>query len=218
MISIMSSLMSVACVSLVVPRILCPSCKQEEPPENILVLSHISSIILLLFYFTYLYFRLYSHAHIFQSDNDTEENENRELSPWAAGIVLILATVGISQCADYFVDSIDGIVETFNISRTFIGLIIVPIVGNVGQLVITVKAAMDDKLGFAIGVMVESTLQIAILIIPFMVIMGRIIGVEMTLLFDAFETTVLFLAVIVQNCLVQDGRTNYFEGVMLIAT
>lgn len=221
---IMSSLMIVSSASLVVPSALystfTPS-KPSDPSENVLVLSHITSIILLVFYIMYLYFRLKSHAHLFKDDSVAEADECDEshaLGPWAASIVLILATVGVTVCSDYLVDSIDGVVEASHVSRAFIGMIIVPIVGNAGEYATTVNAAMKGKLNLAIGIVVDSTLQIALFVTPFLVVLGWIIGQPMSLRFDTFETTVFFLAVIVVNCLIQDGQTNYFEGAMLIAT
>jgi Ca2+:H+ antiporter len=218
---IMSSLMIVSSASLVVPSALystfTPS-KSSDPSDNVLTLSHITSIILLIFYIMYLYFQLKSHAHIFSDCNVVEADERHELGPWAASIVLIIATVGVTVCSDCLVDSIDGFVETSHVSRAFIGMIIVPIVGNAGEYATTVNAAMKGKLNLAIGIVVGSTLQIALFVTPFLVILGWIIGQPMSLRFDTFETTVFFLAVIVVNCLIQDGQTNYFEGAMLIAT
>jgi calcium/proton exchanger len=211
----MSSLMIVASISLIVPSALYATfSKSSEPDKHILVLSYITSIILLIFYLIYLYFQLKSHKHLFES----EEEEGHDLGPIAASIVLILSTVGITFCSDSLVDSIDGIVEASGVSKTFIGLIIVPIVGNAGEYATTVKAAMKDKLNLAISVVVGSTLQIALFVTPFLVILGWIIGEPMALRFDTFETTCFFLAIVVLSCLIQDGRTNYFEGVLLIGT
>jgi len=213
----MSSLMIVASASLIIPSALystLPQSNSTEPDIHILTLSYITSIILLAFYLVYLYFQLKSHARLFEA----AEEEGHDLSPVAASIVLIMATVGVMVCSDSLIDSIDGIVEASHVSRTFIGLIIVPIVGNAGEYATTVKAALKGKLDLAIAVVVGSTLQIALFVTPFLVILGWIIGQPMELRFDTFETTVFFLAVVVVNCLIRDGRTNYFEGALLIGT
>jgi calcium/proton exchanger len=213
----MSTLMIVASASLVVPSALFAtfaSSKSLKPDDPILALSYVTSIILLVFYLVYLYFQLKSHKNLFEA----EEEELHDLGPVAASIILIMATVGVTVCSDSLVDSIDGIVQASHVSKTFIGLIIVPIVGNAGEYATTVKASMKDKLNLAIAVVVGSTLQIALFVTPFLVILGWIIGQPMTLHFDTFETTVFFLAIVVVTCLVRDGRTNYFEGVLLIGT
>jgi calcium/proton exchanger cax len=216
--SIMSSLMIVSSASLIIPSALYSTSESSDPSGTILVLSYVASIILLIFYIMYLYFQLKSHAHLFKDCNAVEEGVRHELDVWAASIVLITATVGVAVCSDYLVDSVDGIVKASHISRSFIGLIIVPIVGNAGEYATTVNAAVTNKLDLAVSIVVGSTLQIALFITPFLVILGWIIGQPMALRFDPFETTVFFLAVVVVNCLIRDGRTNYFEGALLIGT
>jgi len=212
----MASLMVIASASLIVPSTLyaVSGSKSIEHDQNVLTLSHITSIILLILYAVYLYFQIKSHAHLFKE----EEAGDKELDPWSASAVLILATLGVTVCSDNLVDSIDGVVESLNISRPFIGLIIVPIVGNAGEYVTAVSASMRNKLDLAVSLVVGSTLQIALFVTPFMVIVGWIINRPMTLMFDIFETAVFSLAVLVVNYLVQDGRTNYFAGALLIGT
>ena len=224
--SIMSSLMIVASASLVIPSAsyfadlrsnnLEPNLK-ESP--YILTLSHIAAIILLFFYLLYLFFQLKTHADIFAGSNEAEPDAGSpELDAWAAGFVLVLSTIGVSFCSDYLVDSVDGSVEALGVSRAFIGLILVPIVGNAGEMVAAVNQAGKGNIDFALGLIVGSTLQIALFVTPFLVILGWIIGKQMSLLFDTFQTTVLSMSVIVVNCLVRDGRSNYFEGFLLLGT
>lgn len=103
-------------------------------------------------------------------------------------------------------------------SRAFIGLIPVPIVGNAGELVAVINQVRKNNIDFAIGLIAGSTLQIALFFTPILVILGWIIGKPMSLRFDTFQTTVLSMLVIVVNCLVRDGRSNYFEGFLLLGT
>jgi Ca2+:H+ antiporter len=153
---------------------------------------------------------------LFREEGESEEVH--ELGFWSSSIVLLLATIGVSFCSDSLVDSIDGVVEVLHISRAFIGLIIVPIIGNAGELTTTVSAAMKNNLDLSIGIIVGSTLQIALFVTPLMVVLGWIVHQPMTLQFDTFETTVFSLSVIVVNYLIQDGRTNYFAGALLLGT
>lgn len=219
---IMSSLMIVSSASLLIPSALFATTKLSDSralSQEIADLSHVTSIILLLFYLTYLYFQLKSHAHLFNDpDDEADEAEGPELGPWAASAVLITATLGVTVCSDHVVETVDGVVEACNVSRAFIGLIVVPIIGNAGEFTSTVNAAKKGKLDLAIGMVVGSTLQIALFVTPFLVILGWIMGQPMTLHFNTFELAVFSLAVIVVNCLIRDGRTNYFEGLLLIGT
>jgi Ca2+:H+ antiporter len=218
---VMSSLMIVSSASLVIPS----ACYFADLRSNqlgqndyILTLSHIAAVILLIFYILYLYFQLKTHADIFAESSQPDGDGGPELDPWAAGLVLILATVGVSFCSDYLVDSVDGFVEQLGVSRAFIGLILVPIVGNAGEFVAVIHQARKSKIDFALGLIVGATLQISLFVTPFLVIVGWIIGKPMSLRFDTFQTTVLCMSVIVVNCLVRDGRSNYFEGFLLLGT
>ncbi|KAI9822085.1 MAG: hypothetical protein M1826_000545 [Phylliscum demangeonii] len=141
-----------------------------------------------------------------------------QLTPTAAAIVLLLVTVAISFCADYLVGSIGEIVRTTGISKTFIGLIVLPLVANAAEHVTAIVVSRRDKMDLAIGIAIGSSLQIALSVTPFLVILGWIIDRPMTLHFAPFETMVFFLSVIVVNYLIQDGESNYLEGAMLLGT
>lgn len=212
----MSSLMIVSLASFIVPSVLYSTFTSSEsldPERNALVLSYNASMILLTFYIIYLYFQLKSHHHLF---TDEEPGESSELDPWAASIVLIIATVGVIVCSSYLIDSIDGIVDAFHVSWAFIGLIIIPIPSNAITYFTALNAAMKNRLGLAIVVAIHSTLQISLFVTPSLVILGWIIGQPMTICFNTFEATVLFLAVLVMNFLIRDGQSNYIEGALLI--
>lgn len=133
---------------------------EEEKLASVLQLSRGTSIVLLVLYLAYMWFQLRTHQNLFicpvtESSSagpngvTAEEEEEGEaiMSPWAAGFVLVAATVIVSFCADYLVDSIDPLVDDFNISKTFIGFILIPIVGNAAEhataCVVAVKNKMD---------------------------------------------------------------------------
>lgn len=222
--STMSSLMTVAATSLIIPATLYATLQKSDSTDteaNVLVVSRGTAIIMLLLYVLYLFFQLKTHASLFDSergDGDEEEKEPEILGPVAAGVALVLVTLLVAVCAEYLVDSIDAIVQEAGISKTFIGLILLPIVGNAAEHVTAVVVAWKDKMDLAIGVAVGSSMQIALFVTPFLVILGWIIGQPMTLNFEIFETVVFFLSVLVVNYLIQDGRSNYLEGCMCIGT
>lgn len=241
--STMSSLMVVSTASLIIPATLYAVMRSRhaEQKDNILILSHGTAVILLLLYVLYLFFQLQTHSDFFDAEGDGEQDgeqgeqeEGKILSTPAAGVALVLVTVLVAVCAEYLVDSIDSIVETAHISKTFIGLVLLPIVGNAAEHVTAVVVAMKDKMDLAIGVAIGSSMQIALLVTPFLVILGWIIGQPMTLQFEIFETVVFFLSVLITSYViavsfptpfkhvepklraVQDGKSNYLEGAMLL--
>ncbi|KAJ5497954.1 Sodium/calcium exchanger membrane region [Penicillium expansum] len=220
--STMSSLMAVASASLIIPATLYAAISNNSEPkhggkgghtdpdraaqDNILILSHGTSIILLIIYVMYLYFQLGSHSDLFEETNgsdtehtagseEEEEEEERILSPWAAAVVLVITT---------------------GMSKTFIGLVLIPIVGNAAEHVTAVVVAYKDKMDLAIGVAIGSSLQIALFVTPFLVILGWIMGIEMTLHFQTFETVAFFISGLVVTLLIQDGKSNYLEGGMCL--
>lgn len=226
--STMSSLMAVASASLIIPATLYAALSRssQDAENNILILSHGTAIILLLLYVMYLYFQLRSHAQLFEETNgsdtengtgaEEEEEEERILSPWAATIALVAVTILVAICADYLVGSIDSIVQTTGISKTFIGLVLIPIVGNAAEHVTAVVVAYKNKMDLAIGVAIGSSLQIALFVTPFLVILGWIMGIDMTLHFQTFETVAFFISGLVVTLLIQDGKSNYLEGGMCL--
>lgn len=201
-----------------------PSEDKEVPSrqtkDNISVLSHGTAIILLVLYVLYLVFQLKTHSDLFDErpatrPDDEEQHSSPEdggegsdqheevtLNPWAAGIALVVITVIVAICAEFLVGSINTIVETAHISKTFIGLILLPIVGNAAEHVTAVVVAYKNKMDLAIGVAIGSSMQIALLVTPFLVILGWIIGQDMTLHFKTFETVVFFLSVLITNYLI----------------
>lgn len=141
-----------------------------------------------------------------------------DLSRTSAIVLLLASTALVAVCAEFMVDSINGLVETSSISEAFIGLIILPIVGNAAEHVTAITVAMKNKMDLAIGVAVGSSIQIALFITPLVVILGWILNKEMTLYFTLFETVCLFVSTFIANFLVLDGRSNYLEGALLCAT
>ena len=191
------SLMALASASMILPAALYGVLDQADDDHkeaSILILSRGTAIILLLLYVLYLYFALRTHKTLFepeaQAASSSEEEHEPLLGPWSAGLVLVVTTIIISVCADYMVDSIDALVATGKISKTFIGLILIPIVGNAAEHVTACVVAVKDKMDLAMGVAIGSSIQIALLVTPSLVMLGWAIGQPMTLHFET--CTLLF--------------------------
>lgn len=217
------SLMTLSSASMVIPAALAMVMEnghnKQSAKESILILSRGTAVILLLLYCLYLFFQLRTHKNLFNPDppsdsgeaggngEEDEEEEETSMSAWSAAAVLIGVTVVISFCADYLVDSIDDIVASGKISKNFIGLILIPIVGNAAEHVTACVVAIRDKMDLvsrtcvkrrettcrmltsakAMGVAVGSSVQIALLVTPFLVLLGWAMGKEMDLQFETCE-------------------------------
>ena len=160
----------------------------EETSRSILVLSRGTAIILLLLYVLYLVFQLRTHSNLFDAENPAagaeHEAEEPSMGALSAAAVLVVVTLLVAICAEYLVGSIDDLVESANISKSFIGLILIPIVGNAAEHVTAVVVAMRNKMDLAMGVAIGSSIQIALGVTPFLVIVGWIINQPMTLHFE----------------------------------
>lgn len=156
------SLMTLSTASMVIPAALAMVLEKDKDAEtakqSILILSRGTAIILLLLYMLYLFFQLRTHKNLFNPEvsaetleanngqENTEEAEEASMSAWSAAAVLVGVTLVISFCADYLVDSIDAIVATGAISKNFIGLILIPIVGNAAEHVTACVVAVRNKM------------------------------------------------------------------------
>ncbi|OHW96978.1 Ca2+:H+ antiporter [Colletotrichum incanum] len=218
------SLMTLSSASLVIPAtlysVLLEKVESVENERSILVLSRGTAIVLLLLYILYLWFQLRTHPNLFDAEiqhHNEEEAEEPIMSPIAAAVVLVVTTVLVAICADYLVESIDPIVETAHMNKNFIGLILIPIVGNAAEHVTAVVVAIRNKMDLAMGVAIGSSIQIALLVTPLLVILGwAVFDKPMTLHFETFETVVFAFSVLVVTYTVQDGKSNYLEGAMLL--
>lgn len=123
----------------------------------------------------------------------------------------------IALCAEFLVGSIEYVTTEAHISKEFLGLILLPIVGNAAEHATAVTVAIKDKMDLAIGVAVGSSMQVALFLIPLVVIIGWGMGNDdMSLSFDIFQVAVLFVAVLLVNYLIADGKSHWLEGMLLI--
>ncbi|KAL8804746.1 MAG: hypothetical protein Q9200_005691, partial [Gallowayella weberi] len=162
------------------------------------------------------YVRPVTAIHPTFDEKDTA-HAKKHLSRTSA-IVLLLASTGlVAVCADFLVESINYLVDNTGVSEAFIGLIVLPIVGNAAEHVCAVTVAGKNKMDLAIGIAVGSSIQIAIFVTPVIVLLGWALQKDMSLYFSLFETVSLFVSAFIINFLILDGKSNYLEGALLIA-
>ncbi|KAH9850267.1 Sodium/calcium exchanger protein-domain-containing protein [Lenzites betulinus] len=140
--------------------------------------------------------------------------EQEELS-WTLTIFLLLSvTALVALNAEWLVDTMDHLSPT--ISKEWIGLILLPTVSSIAECVTAVNVSVQDQLTLSISVAVGSTIQTALFVIPSMVILGWITDKPLALLFDPFESVVLYISVHTMGYVVADGKSNWLEGVILV--
>mmetsp|Transcript_10175 Transcript_10175/g.17477 ORF Transcript_10175/g.17477 Transcript_10175/m.17477 type:complete len:229 (-) Transcript_10175:52-738(-) len=179
-------------------------------------ISRVSAIILGVLYVLYLVFQIGTHPEQFSAEGEGEEMEV-EMSAGCAMLMLVVSTLIVAVCSEALVGSVEGITAEWPISRGFIGVVLLPIVGNAAEHATAVTVAAKDKMDLSLGVALGSSTQIALFVVPFTVIAGWIIDVPMDLNFKPVATGILLLTVLIVCALTADGQSNWMEGVMLIA-
>lgn len=129
-------------------------------------------------------------------------------------LLLILVTIAVAFNADALVESMNGISGA--ISKQWIGLILLPAVSSIAECVTAMNVSVRDQLSLSISVAVNSTIQTTLFVIPLMVTLGWAIDRPLALLFDPFESVVLYIAVQTMSHVVADGKSNWLEGTILI--
>ncbi|KAG0748658.1 hypothetical protein G6F16_006660 [Rhizopus arrhizus] len=167
------SLLALTTLSLLIPAAFSSTIPKDSPTHGILDLSHGTSIVLLI---------LKTHNHLYEDEVDEDEVPTTTLG-FSIGLLLAVACI-ISLHAEYLVGAIEGVVEKWGINETFVGIILLPIVGN------SVTFAMKDKMNLCIGIAVSSSLQIGLLVTPVLVLVGWMIDQPLSLYFENFETMV----------------------------
>lgn len=150
----------------------------------------------------------------------SEEGEGEEEPQLHFGVAiatLTVSTIFIALCAEFMVDGIHAVTSQGGLSEEFVGLILLPIVGNAAEHATAMTVAIKDKMDLSLGVAIGSSMQVSLFIIPLLVIIGWGMGKDaMNLSFDEFQVTVMFVAVLLTNYLIGDGKSHWLEGFLLI--
>jgi len=189
----------------------------DDTKLGLLIISRGTAVLLLIVYVAYLFFQLKTHNDLFKMPVDDEEGEEEpKMNIVSAGFALLIVTVITSFCADYLVASIKETANWYNIPKSFIGLILLPMMGNTSAEDTALRMAMKCKMDRTIGICVGNSIQVAAFVAPLLVIIGWMSGIEATLFFADFETIVLFASVLLVDILIQKGKSNYMDGLLLV--
>lgn len=135
----------------------------------------------------------------------------------ASIIILGLSTVGVAFLSEILVGAVDPVVEAFGISEFFIGVIFIPIIGNVAEHLVAVQVAIRNKMTLSVEIAVASSLQIALFVAPVLVFISLLMGNPLTLIFNEFELIALIAGVLIAALASADGESNWLEGAELMA-
>jgi Ca2+:H+ antiporter len=135
--------------------------------------------------------------------------------PWLA--VLVGATAGIAVASELFVGVVETVTRSLGLSPLFSGIVLLPLLGGVAEYITAVGMARRNKMDLAVSVALGSTLLVALLVVPLLILLGPTLGHPLDLSFNPFELVAIATAVVVSNLASLDGRSDWLEGVLLLA-
>jgi len=211
-----ASMMLLAVAALILPTFF-HLMVRNETVGGIQKLSAAISVVLLATYLLGLLFTLKTHKHLYTEAEEVVEDSPAPASQAGALTTLVIATVLIAILSEYLVASAEHAGKALHFSETFIGVMIIAVVGNAAEHSTAVIVARKDKMNLAITIAVESSRQIALFVAPVLVLLGLVFNQPMTLEFSLLEVAAVGVAVLIVNSIAQDGESNWLEGAMLLA-
>jgi len=133
----------------------------------------------------------------------------------ASFALLLVATAAVAFVSEAFVGAIEPLTEEFGVSELFVGVILVPIVGNIAEHIVGVQIAYKNNMDFSMAISLGSSIQVALLVTPILVFLGPLLGHPLRLVFTPLELGALAAAVVVTGFVALDGKSNWLEGAML---
>lgn len=220
-----SSMLFIAIIGLAVPTIIAVTVLPGEGNgDAVQLLSDSLAVILIIVYALGIVFTFFTHKHLFvapeEPATEASDSAHHHAAHWSkkkSFLLLAASMAGVVAVSEILVASVEQTGEQLGFGELFVGAIIVGIVGNAAEHSSAIMLARKGKIDLSIGIAAGSGTQIALFVVPILVFAGVALGQPFTLVFTILELAVLFLAAIILNLIVHDGKSNWFEGVMLTA-
>ncbi len=222
----LSSLLVLSMIGLLLPALFDYVVRGSATTGRLVRDEHFSlsvSVVLILVYVANLIYTLVTHRDVFAFAHPDEKAAGTRGSKtvwpiWRALIVLALGTIATALEAHFISDSLTPTASRLGLSEFFLGVILLAVIGNAAEFLSAIYFARQDQIGLAISITVGSTIQIALLAAPLLVIVSAIVNRPMNLVFSSpLELIAIAAVTFTVNAIAQDGETTWFEGVMLLA-
>jgi Ca2+:H+ antiporter len=176
------------------------------------------ALVLLMSYVAGLWFSLKTHRAVFNPYSEAEDEEAHHWPVRRAAMYLAASAVAVGVMSEILVGSISEASDDIGLSEFFVGVFVVAIVGNAAEHWVAVLVAAKDKMDLAVNIAIGSSAQIALFVAPVLVLLSFVVGPDpMALVFNGYELGALLFAVLIANLVTQEGESNWFEGVQLLA-
>lgn len=215
------SLMTLAIIALFIPAVFLNTHSITESETK--TLSLIVAGILIVAYIAWLGFSMITHKNYLadvSDDNDQDALPHEHGPIWSKKrsiLYLVVATVMVAFVSEWLVGVLEPISHEYGLSELFIGAFLVAIIGNAAEHSAAIMLAMKNKIGAAVEIAVGSSLQIALFVAPVLVFISFFLGDTMDLVFTTLELVAIGVAVFIARSITQDGASNWYEGLLLLA-
>ncbi|HZO87150.1 MAG TPA: calcium/proton exchanger [Chthonomonadaceae bacterium] len=214
-----AAMLAMAVISILVPALFVRSVPgMREDPTNWRIESLSLGVagVLLLLYVGSIIFSLWTHEDLFRG-GEAEEAEPPHWPQGKAVAALLASTLFVALESEYLVASIEPVVHQWKVSPLFIGVIVVPIIGNAAEHSAAVLMALRNKMDISFNIALSSSTQIAMFVAPVVIFAGLLIGHPITVLFINFELIAVAVSVAIAALISLDGRSHWLEGAQLLA-
>ena len=172
------------------------------------------AVVMIVIYALSLFFSFSTHKHIYNNNDEHEGNAKWSLKK--AIFILVISTILIAIESEFLVNGIEPITESLGWSQFFVGIILIPIIGNAAEHSTAVIMARKDKMDVALEIAVGSSLQIILFVAPVLIFIS-LFFTPMSIVFNPFELIALIASVLIANRVSHDGESNWLEGVQLLS-
>ena len=212
-----ATMLLLAVAALVIPSLFSHSIEEVNHDAVEYLSLGVAGMMILLYLLAMAYQLRNGEAHTYEDDEyQAAEREAPHWSVARAGLVLAGATVGIVIMSELLVGTVEHVVLEIGISEFFLGIIIIPIIGNVAEHLVAVQVAAKNQMELSLAISIGSSLQIALFVAPLIVFISLLMGNPLTLVFNRFELIALMAATLIAGLVSLDGESNWLEGAMLL--
>lgn len=217
------STMTLAVIAITLPAMVISTSNVVEPSSIAGLSMFVAAVMIAVYAFTLL-FSLKTHSYLYEvgvvelEEGSVEEDGHEKPNLWLWMGVLLVATIGVAFISEIFVGAVEEATAGLGLTPLFTGVILLPLVGGAAEYVTAVRCALKNNMDLSVSVAMGSSLLVALLVAPLLVIVGQVIGQPMDLNFNLFEVVAIAIAVITANLISLDGRSNWLEGMLLLAT
>jgi Ca2+:H+ antiporter len=177
------------------------------------VVSGTVAAVLIALYIAALAFTLITHEHLFRTPEASEEPTWSRRKAIGA---LLVATAFVALMSEFLVGSLDPAISSLGLSEGFVGLIVIPIIGNAAEHSSAVMFALRNKVDVTLEIAIGSSTQIALFVAPALVFISLLVGHPMTFVFTTFEVAAVAISTVLVFMISVDGRSNWLEGAQLV--